>query len=104
MKSLHCILAEPTCCSGSDLAGTTSGVACVEQSVGVVVGQMVEAIEMEHYCVGASVEILNNLTMIHRDYPDYTLLRNTCIIHNLLYVDHQFCGIKNNETSITCAH
>ncbi len=37
-----------------------------------------------------SVEILNNLTHIHRDYPDHTILSGTCIIHNLLYVDHQF--------------
>ena len=51
-----------------------------------------------------NVEILNNLTLIHKDYPDYTLLQNACIIHNLLYVDHQFCGIKNNETSIACTH
>ena len=36
------------------------------------------------------VEILNNMTHIHRDYPDYTLISKTCIIHNLLYVDHQF--------------
>ena len=51
-----------------------------------------------------NVEILNNMTLIHRDYPDYTLLRNACIIHNLLYVDHQFFRIKNNETSIAYAH
>ena len=50
------------------------------------------------------VEILNNMTLIHRDYPDYTLLRNTCTIHNLFYVDHQFSSIKNNETLIACAH
>lgn len=36
------------------------------------------------------VEILNNLTHIHRDYPDHTIISGTCIIHNLLYVDHQF--------------
>ena len=36
------------------------------------------------------VEILNNMTHIHRDYPNYTLISGTCIIHNLLYVDHQF--------------
>ena len=35
------------------------------------------------------VEILNNLTHIHRDYPDHTIISGTCIIHNLLYVDHQ---------------
>ena len=51
-----------------------------------------------------NVEILNNMTLIHRDYPDYTLLLNTCIIHNLLYVDHQFSSIKNNETLIACTH
>lgn len=51
-----------------------------------------------------AVEILNNMTLIHRDYLDYTLLSNACIIHNLLYIDYQFCGIKNNETSIACAH
>ena len=50
------------------------------------------------------VEIWNNMKLIHRDYPDYTLLQNGCIIHNLLYIDHQFCGIKNNETSIKCTH
>ena len=37
-----------------------------------------------------NVEILNNMTHIHRDYPDYTLISGTCIIHNLLYIDHQF--------------
>jgi len=47
-----------------------------------------------------NVEILNNMTHIHRDYPDYTLLQNTCIIHNLLYVDHQFTEAE----TITCAH
>jgi len=52
-----------------------------------------------------SVEILNNMTLIHRDYPDYTLLWNTCIIHNLLYVDHQLSSIQKHshahiETSI----
>jgi len=50
------------------------------------------------------VEILNNIILIHKDYPEYTLLWNASIIHNLIYVDHQFCGIKNNETSIACAH
>ena len=53
-----------------------------------------------------SVEILTNMTLIRRDYPDYTLFAESCIIHNLLYVDHQFCGIKKQlhehiETSIT---
>jgi len=47
-----------------------------------------------------TVEILNNMTLIHRDYPDYTLLWNTCIIHDLLYVDHQFTEAE----TITCAH
>jgi len=51
-----------------------------------------------------AVEIFNNMTLIHRDYPDYTLLWNTCVIHNLLYVDYQISSIKNNETTITCAH
>ena len=46
------------------------------------------------------VEILNNMTHIHRDYPDYTLISKTCIIHNLLYVDHQFTEAE----IITCAH
>ena len=54
MLSLHCILVEPACCSGSDLAGQASRIAWVEQRVGVVVGQMVEAIELEHFCIGAS--------------------------------------------------
>lgn len=59
------------------------------------------------FCLSTrNVETLNNIKLIHRDYPDYTLLRNTCIIHNLLYVDDQFCGIKKQshvhiETSIT---
>ena len=30
------------------------------------------------------------MTHIHRDYPDHTIISGTCIIHNLLYVDHQF--------------
>ena len=54
MMSLHCILAEPAYCSGFDLAGQASGVSWVEQSVGIVVGQVVEAIELEHCCIGAS--------------------------------------------------
>ena len=51
-----------------------------------------------------SVEILNNKHIFNKDYPDYTLLWNTCIIHKLLYVDHQFSNIKNNETSMACTH
>ena len=53
-----------------------------------------------------SVEILNNMTLIHKDYPDYTLFAKSCIMHNLLYVDHQFSSIKKQshahiEASIT---
>ena len=43
------------------------------------------------------VEILNNMTLIHRDYPDYKLIAESCIIHNLLYVDHQFAELRNNR-------
>jgi len=52
--SLHCILVEPAYCLGLDFAGHASGVAWVDQSLGVVVGQVVEAIELEHCCTGAS--------------------------------------------------
>ena len=46
------------------------------------------------------------MTLIHRDYPDYTLFAESWIIHNLLYVDHQFSSIKKHshahiEASIT---
>ena len=44
-----------------------------------------------------AVEILNNMTLIHRYYPDYTLFAESCIIHNLLYVDHQFSSIKKHS-------
>ena len=67
----HYTLAEPVCCSGSDLVGKASGVfrveqnvgvmvgqafgvAWVEQSVGAIVGQVVEEIELEHCCIGVS--------------------------------------------------
>lgn len=46
---------------------------------------------LDNILAHSRVEILNNMTLIHIYYPDYTLLRNACIIHNLLYVDHQFC-------------
>jgi len=46
------------------------------------------------------VEILNNLTHIHRNYPDHTIISGTCIIHNLLYVDHQFTEAE----TVTGAH
>jgi len=50
------------------------------------------------------IEILNNKHIFNRDYPDDALFRNTCTIHKLLYIDHQFSNIKNNETSIACTH
>ena len=68
------------------------------------IDSMLEGIGKLHWIHEVVVEILNNMTLIHRDYPDYTLLQNTCTIHNLLYVDHQFSNIKNNETSIACTH
>ena len=54
MMSLHCILVEPAYCSGLDLARQASGFAWVEQSVGVVVREVVEAIGLEHCCIGSS--------------------------------------------------
>ena len=58
------------------------------------------------YEVPEDVEILNNMTLIHRDYLNFTLFAESCIIHNLLYVDHQFSSIKKHshvhiEASIT---
>ena len=55
--SLHYILVEPTYCSGSDLDGQASGVAWVEQSLRVVISQVVDEIELEHGCIGASTLI-----------------------------------------------
>ena len=50
----HYTLSKLVCCLGSDLAGQAFGVALVEQKVTVVVGQVVEAEELEESCIGAS--------------------------------------------------
>lgn len=52
--SLHYILANPVCFLGLNLSMQEFGVAQVEQSVTVVIGQVVEVIKLEHYCIGAS--------------------------------------------------
>ena len=51
--SLHYILVDPAYCLGLDLTGQASRVAWVEQSVGVVVRQVVREIDLEHCYIGA---------------------------------------------------
>jgi len=66
MMSLHYILVEPTYCSGSYLVRQASGVAWVEQSVGVV--EVVEAIQLEHCCFGASTPTVGYSTKVVVEY------------------------------------
>ena len=53
MMSLDYILPETICFLGSYVDGKAYGVAWVEQSVTALVGKVVEAIKLEHCCIGA---------------------------------------------------